>query len=145
MKNFVVNRDSPQTRVFPRWGLSLFILILSFFTTSVYCAEDAENAKLFYEKVVQTQPGNKNAQFDLGNVYLMEKRYEDALSHYEKVGKSGLAAARMESYYFNMSVCYAGLGRMDDAVRSLEACVKLNPGNQEARELLDIYKSKLSP
>ena len=121
------------------------IAIMLLYTTAAQCAENAENAKFFYEKVVQTQPDNKNAQFDLGNVYLMEKRYEDALSRYEKVGKSGLAALRMGSYYFNLSVCYAGLGRMEEAVISLEACIKLNPGNQEARELLDIYKSKLSP
>ena len=118
--------------------------MILFFTAAAQCAENPEDAKLFYEKVVRTQPGNENAQFDLGNVYLMEKRYEEALSHYEKAGESGLAASRMDSYYFNLSVCYAGLGRVDDAVRSLEECIKVNPDNQEARDLLDIYRSRSS-
>ena len=41
---------------------------------------------------------------------LRDKRYDDALIHYEKAGKLGLAALRMDNYYFNLSVCYAGLG-----------------------------------
>jgi len=131
-----------KNRDCPRRGLSLFLLLILFFTVSVLAAEDAGQTARFYERVVRMQPGNPNAQFDLGNIYLSEKRYDDALAHYEKVNKTGLAAARMDSYYFNRSVCYAGLGRMSDAVRSLEECLKINPGYQEARDLLEIYKDK---
>ena len=121
------------------------IAIMIFFAVNAQCAENAEDSKKFYEKVVRIQPGNANAHFDLGNVYLREKRYDDALIQYQKAGKAGLAALRMDSYYFNLSVCYAGLNRMDDAVRSLEKCIKVNPRHQEARDLLNIYKGQLSP
>jgi len=121
------------------------IAITLFFVVGAYGMESAEDSKKFYEKVVQMQPGNANAHFDLGNVYLREKRYDDALLQYQKVGKAGLAALRIDNYYFNLSVCYAGLGRMDDAVRSLEECIKINPNHQEARDLLNIYKTQLSP
>ena len=114
-------------------------------TATAHGVENPQDAKKFYEKVVQVQPGNANAQFDLGNVYLSEKRYEDALRHYKKVGNSGLASSRMDSYYFNVAVCYAGLGRMGDAVSSLEQCIRVNPNHQEARDLLAIYKNALSP
>ncbi|MDO8525271.1 MAG: tetratricopeptide repeat protein [Candidatus Omnitrophota bacterium] len=109
------------------------------------CAESAGDTKKFYEKVVQIQPGNANARFDLGNVYLADKRYEEAIRHYDEAGKTGLAASRMDSYYFNRAVCYAGLGKMDDAVKSLEQCIEANPGNRDAKDLLELYKSKLSP
>ncbi len=121
------------------------LIVMIFFAIEALAAENPEDSKRFYEKVVQMQPDNVNAQFDLGNVYLADKRYEDALSHYDKVGKAGLAVSRMENYYFNRAVCYVGLGRMDDAVRSLEACIKANPGNRDAKDLLEIYRSKLSP
>ena len=116
-----------------------------FLASGVSAVENNADAKRFYEDVVRAQPANGNAHFDLANVYLIEKRYDDALIHYEKAGRLGLAAARMDSYYFNLSVCYAGLGNMTEAVKSLERCVKVNPGNQEARNLLEIYKAKLSP
>ena len=118
---------------------SLLAMILPL-PDSVSAAENAADTKKFYEKVVQLQPGNANAHFDLGNVYLREKRYDDALGHYEKAGKIGLAASRMDSFYFNLSLCYAGLGRMDYAVRSLEDCIKVNPVHREAKDLLAIYK-----
>ena len=126
--------------------LRLAVLAMTMiFAASVSAAENAEDSKRFYEKVVHLQPGNANAHFDLGNVYLREKRYDDALIHYEKAGRLGLAALRMDNYYFNLSVCYAGLGRMGDAVKSLEECIKINPNHQEAKDLLNIYKSQLSP
>ncbi|MFA6321535.1 MAG: tetratricopeptide repeat protein [Candidatus Omnitrophota bacterium] len=105
-------------------------------------AETAEDTKRFYEKVVRMQPNNGNAHFDLANAYLSEKRYEEALVHYEKAGKLGLAALRMSSFYFNISICYAGLGRMEDAVASLEKCVRIDPNNQSAKNLLEVYKTK---
>ena len=133
-------------RSVPRQGLPLFSLGLVLLLASrALAVEKIEDSKRFYEKVVQVQPGNANAQFDLGNVYLSEKRYEDALSHYKKVGNSGLASSRMDNYYFNVAVCYAGLGRMGDAVSSLEQCIRVNPNHQEARDLLAIYKNALSP
>jgi tetratricopeptide (TPR) repeat protein len=112
----------------------------------ISAVENNADAKQFYENVVRAQPGNANAHFDLANVYLVEKRYEDALKHYQAAGRlGGLAAARMPNYYFNLSICYAGLGDMGEAVKSLERCIKVNPGNQEAKNLLEIYKARLSP
>ncbi len=120
------------------------VSILSMAITA-QCAQTAGDAKKFYEKVVQIQPDNANARFDLGNVYLADKRYEDALKNYDKIGKTGLASSRMDSYYFNRAVCYAGLGRIEDAVKSLGQCIRANPGNRDAKNLLEIYKNKLSP
>ena len=125
------------------WGLSLCLFFAVEIMAVAQGADDAGEARIFYEKVVKAQPANANAHFDLGNVYLQEKRYSDALGQYEKVGKPvALAASRMDSYYFNKAICYAGLDRMADAMRSLEDCLKVNPKNQEAESLLKIYKEK---
>ena len=90
---------------------------------------------------MRAQPKNPNAHYDLGNVYFMEGRYEDALANYLEAGSLGLAAVRMCNYYFNVSVCYAKLGNMDEAIRSVEACLKIEPDRQSAKDLLDIYKN----
>ena len=125
------------------WRSATILFILLSAAAAARGSDDAVEARVFYEKVVKAQPANANAHFDLGNVYLQEKRYSDALGQYEKVGKPvALAASRMDSYYFNKAICYAGLDRMADAVRSLEDCLKVNPKNQEAESLLEIYKEK---
>jgi len=121
--------------------LIIFLSIL-FFTAGAYAAENAVDSKRFYEAAVKAQPKNANAHYDLGNVYFLEERYADALTHYLEAGKLGIAAARMSNYYFNVSVCYAKLGNVDEAVKSVEACLKIDPDRKSAKDLLAIYKSK---
>lgn len=125
-----------------RRGLSLSLLLLFFCASGAFAAENAADSKRFYEAAVKAQPRNANAHYDLGNVYFMEGRYADALTRYLEAGKLGLAAARMGNYYFNVSVCYAKLGNMSDAVRSIESCLKVEPDHENAKELLNIYKNK---
>ena len=137
-----VSKQSLKTRLF--WMLCTLVMTV-LVPSIVMAAENNSDAKRFYEDVVRVQPKNGNAHFDLANVYLVEKRYNDALVHYGKAARLGLAAARMDSYYFNLSVCYTGLGDMEHAVQSLEKCIKANPANQEAKNLLEIYRAKLSP
>lgn len=122
--------------------ISAGLILLS--AAAASCAEEAGQARQFYEKVVGLQPNDANANFDLGNIYLQDKRYEEALKCYDKAGKIGLALSRMDSYYFNLSVCYAGLNRMSDAISSLEKCVKINPAYKDAKDLLALYKDKSS-
>lgn len=116
------------------------IVMMLLFAVAAYGAENAEDSKRFYEKVVQMQPGNANAHFDLGNVYFMEERYADALTHYLEAHSLGLAATRMSNYYFNVSVCYAKLGKTEEAIKSIEACLKIDPGHKDAKDLLVLYK-----
>ena len=120
---------------------TLFVLAL-FLTATAYAIENAEEAKRFYEAVVRAQPQNANAHYDLANVYLAEGRYAEALEHYGTANKFGLAASRMENYYFNSSVCYSKVGKMAEAIESIEACLKINPENNGAKELLAIYKGR---
>lgn len=111
-------------------------------TSAAYAVENAEETKRFYEAVVRAQPQNPNAHYDLANVYLAEGRYAEALEHYCEANRIGLAASRMENYYFNSSVCYSKVGKMDEAIDSMEACLKVNPEHNGAKELLALYKDK---
>ena len=118
-----------------------YITLMLLFAVGAYAAENAEDSKKFYEAAVKAQPKNANAHYDLGNVYFMEERYADALANYLEAGSLGLAAVRMGNYYFNVSVCYAKLGDTDEAIRSVEACLKIDPDRKSAKDLLAIYKN----
>ena len=118
------------------------VALMLLFAVRAYAAENAADSKKFYEAAVKAQPKNANAHYDLGNVYFMEERYADALANYLDAGSLGLAAVRMGNYYFNVSVCYAKLGDMDEAIRYVEACLKIEPDRKSAKDLLAIYKSQ---
>ena len=146
MNNYRVIARVQSTRsnlVFRDCFVASLLAMTCLMVQSVSAAENAADSKKFYEAAVRAQPNNSNAQYDLGNVYFMEERYVDALACYLEAGSLGLAAARMGNYYFNISVCYAKLGNMDEAIRSVEACLKIEPDRKNAKDLLGIYKNKL--
>ena len=102
-----------------------------------------DEAEAFFEGVVKVQPENANAHFDLGNVYFLEKRYSEALVHYNKANKLGLPSSRMDSYYFNTAACHAGMGDTKEAIVRLKECLKINPRHSEAKGLLDLYNGSI--
>ena len=119
--------------------LAMTVLVIQ----NALAAENATDSKKFYEAAVKAQPKNANAHYDLGNVYFMEERYADALANYLEAGSLGLAAVRMGNYYFNVSVCYFKLGKTEEAIRSVEACLKIDPGRKSARDMLAVYESSI--
>ncbi len=97
-------------------------------------------AEDLFKKIVLLDPKNPNAQFDLGNVYLFQKRYAEATKQYEKAKELGLADEFIADYYFNISMCHGGLGNSKEAIGSIKQCLKINPEYPSAKDLLGLYK-----
>jgi tetratricopeptide (TPR) repeat protein len=104
-----------------------------------------EEAKVIFKQILAIQPENPNAHFDLGNVYLYQSKYAEAINLYEEAIKLGLRDEHMLTYHFNLSTCYIGLGRNKEAIYHLKQCLKINPDYTEAKNLLemteDAYKN----
>lgn len=96
-------------------------------------------AEKIFNKILAVEPENANAHFDLGNTYLAQKKYSKALNHYKEANRLGLDGG-MDSYYFNLSLCYAGLGNNKEAMKCLEKCLKLNSNYQGAKDMLEMVK-----
>lgn len=97
-----------------------------------------EEAEILFEKIINADPDNANAYFDLGNLYCIEKKYDAAISCYKKAIGFGLPQELMDMYHFNLSVCYTGLGDYEGAISSLQECLTINPKYEGAKELLDM-------
>lgn len=94
-------------------------------------------AEAIFKRVLTIEPENANAHFDLGNTYLIQKKYNEALNQYNEAGELGL---RSDDYYFNLSLCYVGLGNNKEAIGYLEKCLNLNPDYPEAKNLLELVE-----
>jgi len=73
-----------------------------------------------------TNPTPEISSRNLGNAYLEEKRYADAINWYRT------SLSRNKAYpdpYLGLSDALAGLGRMDEAVATLETAAKECPNN----------------
>lgn len=63
-----------------------------------------EEAEKLFKLILAAEPTNANAKFDLGNVYLFQKRYNDALNCYREAERQGLDTIFMSDYYLNLSL-----------------------------------------
>lgn len=96
-------------------------------------------AETIFKRILTVEPENANAHFDLGNTYLIQKKYNEALNHYKEAKTLGLDGG-MDSYYFNLSLCYVGLGNNKEAIVYLEKCISLNPAYPDIKSLLELIK-----
>jgi len=77
-----------------------------------------------YERVIELNPKDERAYNSLGDVYYMEKDYDQAIKNYkisiELNPKYALA-------YFNLGVVFDGLDQIEKAIESYEKAIQLDP------------------
>ena len=99
-----------------------------------------EDATQYYERAVELSPQDAGALALLGTARFEEKRYEDALHLFTSARDSNPGIARI---HFNIGVTLHHLGRFEEAIRSYETTLSLDPNLEEARSLLEQLKKEL--
>jgi tetratricopeptide (TPR) repeat protein len=77
---------------------------------------------------------------NLGNVYLAQQNYEQAIESYRLV--QGLQPAS-ELAHYNLGVAYFQQGELDKAAEEWTRTLKLKPDFPEARNALDVVQNML--
>ena len=71
-----------------------------------YQKEDLGNARKYYEEAIKLNPRNRDDHYQLGNIYLAQKRFAKAGASYEQAGAlgytSGVFHFKLGSVYFNL-------------------------------------------
>lgn len=91
---------------------------------------NGEEAIACYQRFLARQPdiapNTANAHFNLALILRKNGQLDDALASYQRALKLGIDCP--EEVHSNISVAYAELRREDDAIKSLEAALGINPG-----------------
>jgi choline-sulfatase len=82
-----------------------------------------------YQKAVAVQPNFYPGQRELGMALFNRKDHVAAAPHLEKAISLGLEDAHLHNY---LGICYSRTNRLEKAVRSYRAALKLDPGLAEA-------------
>jgi len=90
---------------------------------------DPRAAMSAYQKAVGVQPNFYPGQRELGMALFNRKDYFAAAPHLEKAISLGLEDAHLHNY---LGICYSRTNRLEKAVRSYRAALKLDPGLAEA-------------
>ena len=78
-------------------------------------------------------------EFDRGNAYYRDGRFEQAVSTYERILKQGLASPAL---YFNLGNAYYRSGKIAPAILAYERALRLEPGDPDVRHNLELVNLK---
>jgi arylsulfatase A-like enzyme/Tfp pilus assembly protein PilF len=82
------------------------------------------SAQAAYEKAVTIQPNFPPGQRELGMLYFQQKNYVAATPHLEKAISLGLEDTHLYNF---LGICYSRMNRLQKAVQSYRAALKLDP------------------
>ena len=93
-----------------------------------------EPAEDQYRKALELNPHNAEAQYNLGNALMQQKKYKAAIEAYNAIttdDKSIRAAA-----HYNAGVSYTKQQDLPSSIEEYKAALRINPADKEARENL---------
>ncbi len=110
-------------------------LLSSWYNLGMYCQNqgDFHNAKQSYYGMLRRDSLNKDANYNLGYISLLERNYESAIQYFSFVISQNRAYA---SAFFSRGLAYKFTGNNDFARKDFEMAVELSPEFKEAKDEL---------
>ncbi|MFQ5877407.1 MAG: tetratricopeptide repeat protein [Acidobacteriota bacterium] len=107
---------------------------------SLYETGDDAGAEQAFRKGLELNDKLKGAHFYLGNLFLRQERFAEAMAELEAEKE---LSGESDSVFFNLGVAYAGEGREDDALKAFERAAALNPAKPEVfMQMAAIYEKR---
>ncbi len=78
-------------------------------------------------------------EFERGNSFYREGKFEEAADAYENILKQGLAST---SIYFNLGNCYYRMGKTAPAILAYERALRFQPNDPDIKHNLDLVNLK---
>ena len=113
-------------------GVCLGILLVS---SLVYAEGGAVKQ---YQKIIETNPNDAEAYYNMGAVYYNDKKYDDAKAQFNKAIE--IYPAFAEAYY-SIGVVYYAEANYDKATEAFSKAIQIDPRNYEAIYQLGVVYS----
>ena len=89
-----------------------------------------------YRNVIEKNPLNATAQFNLGNALYRNKKSDEALSAYENAINNANATADKSVSFYNKGVVLQNNKKLPECIDAYKKSLKLNPDDEDARQNL---------
>ncbi len=103
-----------------------------------YRSNDFLKATDAYEQVVQKDPENAIAQFNLGNALFRVNKKEDAVIAYDKSIKYLKKPVEKSNAFYNKGVLLQKEKKLPECIEAYKNALKIDPDNEDARQNLQI-------
>ena len=101
-----------------------------------YGKKDYPAAAAQYGKVVQKNPDNVTAQYNLGNALYKTEKKEEAIGAYDKSITKLTKPVEKSNAYYNKGVVLQNDNKLPECIDAYKNALKLDPNNEDARQNL---------
>ena len=101
-----------------------------------YKKADYPAATQSYSKVVQKNPDNVIAQYNLGNALYKSEKKEEAIAAYDKSVIQLTRAQDKSNAWYNIGVVHQNDQKLPECIEAYKNALKLDPTNEDARQNL---------
>jgi Ca-activated chloride channel family protein len=109
----------------------------------VYGKSKYTDAEVEYKKALEKNPKSKEAQFNLGDSYYKQQRFDEAMREYgNSSGSMKSPEERAEAYYNTGNALYQS-NKYQEAVDAYKQSLRLNPNDEDTRYNLQMARAKL--
>ncbi len=107
-----------------------------------YQSQDYEAALKYFIDAQLEDPDQPKIFYNIGNAYYKLGDFNAALENYSHVLNSENKSIKHKALYNRGNANYR-MNKLEDAISDYEAALKIDPGDQEARQNLDFVKKKI--
>lgn len=94
-------------------------------------------AEAEYRKALQYEADNDKAKYNLANALQRQNKFDEAAKLLDDLAGSTKDNSVKSSAYYNQGVAYTKMQNLDASIESYKKALRINPGDQEARENLE--------
>lgn len=109
----------------------------------IYAKGRYTDAEVEYRKALEKNTKSNEAQFNLGNSYYKQQRYDEALRQYANTGAAMKSPEERSAAFYNLGNSLYQSNKYQEAVGAYKRALKLNPNDDNARYNLLMALEKL--
>jgi tetratricopeptide (TPR) repeat protein len=110
----------------------------------VYGKSKYTDAEVEYKKALEKNSKSKEAQFNLGNSYYKQQRFDEALREYGNSGASMKSPEERAEAYYNTGNSLYQSNKYQEAINAYKQSLRLKPDDEDTRYNLQMARAKLA-
>lgn len=100
------------------------------------------DAEVEYKKALQEYPESKVGQFNLGDAYYKQQRYDEAQQAFATFAATGENALEASKAFYNLGNTLYQSGKLEESIGAYKQALRLNPTDEDARHNLELARKK---
>ncbi|MEX2115917.1 MAG: VWA domain-containing protein [Bacteroidota bacterium] len=100
------------------------------------------DAEVEYKKALQEYPDSKVGEFNLGDAYYKQQRYDEAQQAFATFAATGDNSIEASKGFYNLGNTLYQAEKLEESIEAYKQTLRLNPSDEDARHNLELARKK---